>query len=88
MKKSRFTEKQIAFAVQQVEAGIPVGDVCRKYGISQATLYRWRKQFGGLAPSELQRLKQLEAENKKLKSLVAELSLDKQILQDVLSKKD
>ncbi len=67
MKKSRFTDKQIAYAVQQAEAGIPVGDIVRKYGISQATLYRWRKQYGGLAPSELQRLKQLEAENRKLR---------------------
>ena len=87
MKKSRFTDQQIAFALKQAESGLPVEEVCRKLGISQQTFYRWKKKFGGLDASEVRRLKLLEEENKKLKSLVADLSLDKQILQDVLSKK-
>lgn len=87
MKKSRYTEEQIAFALKQTEVGISVEEVCRKMGVSQATFYQWRKKYGGLGPSELRRLKQLEEENNKLKRLVAELSLDKVMLQDVLSKK-
>ena len=87
MKKSQFTDQQIAFAVQQAEAGVPVEEVCRKLGISQQTFYRWKKKFAGLGVAEVRRLKLLEEENKKLKALVADLSLDKQILQDVLSKK-
>lgn len=87
MKKSRFTHEQIAFALKQAESGIPVEEVCRKLGISQQTFYRWKKKFDGLGVAEVRRLKQLEEENKKLKQLVADLSLDKQILQDVLSKK-
>ena len=87
MKKSRFTDQQIAFALKQADSGLPVEEVCRKLGISQQTFYRWKKKFGGLDASEVRRLKLLEEENKKLKALVADLSLDKQILQDVLSKK-
>lgn len=87
MKKSKFTDQQIAFALKQAETGTPVEEVCRKLGISQQTFYRWKKNFAGLGIEELRRLKQLEEENKRLKSLVADLSLDKQILQDVLSKK-
>lgn len=87
MKKSRYTEEQIAFALKQAELGTPVEEVCRKLGISDATFYNWRKKFGGLAPSEVRRLKQLEEENAKLKRLVADLSLDKAMLQDVLSRK-
>ncbi len=87
MKKSRFTDQQIAFALKQADSGVPVEEVCRKLGISQQTFYRWKKKFGGLDVSEVRRLKLLEEENKKLKALVADLSLDKQILQDVLSKK-
>ncbi|BBE10447.1 MAG: putative transposase [Glomeribacter sp. 1016415] len=87
MKKSRYTEEQIAFGLKQAEVGISVDEVCRKMGISQATFYSWRKKYGGLGPSELRRLKQLEEENSKLKRLVADLSLDKAMLQDVLSKK-
>ncbi len=86
MKKSKFTEEQIAFALKQAEMGTPVEDVCRKMGISQATFYAWRKKFGGLGVSELRRLRQLEEENRKLKQLVADLSLDKVMLQDVLAK--
>lgn len=87
MKKSKFTEQQIAFALKQVELGTSVEEVCRKLGISDATFYNWRKKYGGLGPSELRRLRQLEEENTKLKRLVADLSLDKAMLQDVLSKK-
>lgn len=87
MNKSKFTEEQIAFALKQAESGTRVEEVCRKMGISQATLYAWRKKFGGLGVSELRRLRQLEEENRKLKQLVADLSLDKAMLQDVLTKK-
>jgi putative transposase len=74
VKKSKFTEEQIAFALKQAEVGTPVEEVCRKMGISDATFYNWRKKYGGLGPSELRRLKQLEEENAKLKRLVADLS--------------
>lgn len=87
MKKSRYTEEQIAYALKQAELGTPVAEVCRKMGISDATFYNWRTKYGGLSPSELRRMKQLEEENAKLKRLVADLSLDKAMLQDVLSKK-
>jgi len=87
MKKSRFTEEQIAFALKQAELGTPVAEVIRKMGISENTFYNWKKKYGGLGPSELKRLRQLEEENRKLKQLVADLSLDKIMLQDVLSKK-
>lgn len=87
MKKSKFTEEQIAFALKQAESGTSVEEICRKMGISQATFYAWRKKFGGLGVAELCRLRQLEEENRKLKQLVADLSLDKVLLQDVLSKK-
>ncbi len=87
VKRSKFTEQQIAFALKQAELGTPVEEVCRKMGISDATFYNWKKKYGGLGPSELRRLKQLEEENTKLKRLVADLSLDKTMLQDVLSKK-
>ncbi|MDQ1097099.1 putative transposase [Chryseobacterium sp. SORGH_AS909] len=87
MKKSRFTESQIVFALKQSETGVKVEEVCRKMGISEATFYNWKKKFGGLGITELRRLRQLEEENSQLKKLVADLSLDKQILQDVLKKK-
>ena len=87
MKRSRITEQQIAFALQQVESGTPVGDVCRKMGVSEQTLYRWKKRFGGLMPSEVRRLKQTEEENVRLRRLVADLSLDKERLQEVIGKK-
>jgi putative transposase len=87
MKKTTFTEEQIAFALRQAETGTVVGEVCRKMGISEATFYHWKKKYGGLGISELRRLKQLEEENRKLKQLVADLSLDKKMLQDVVSKK-
>lgn len=87
MKKSKLTEEQIAFALKQAESGTRIEEVCRKMGISQATFYAWRKKFGGLGVSELRRLRQLEEENRKLKQLVADLSLDKAMAQDVLTKK-
>ena len=87
MKKSRFTESQIVFALKQSETGVKVEEVCRKMGISEATFYNWKKKFGGLGITELRRLRQLEEENSQLKKLVADLSLDKQIRQDVLKKK-
>ena len=87
MKKSRFTEEQIAFALKQQEVGASVEEVCRKMGISDATFYKWKKKYAGLGPSELRRLKQLKEENAKLKRLVADLSLDKAMLQDVLKRK-
>ena len=87
MRKSRFTEEQIAHALAQAQAGVPVKELCRKYGVSEATFYAWRKKYGTLTASELKRLKQLEDENRKLKRLVADLALDKQILQDTLSGK-
>lgn len=87
MKKSKFTEAQIVFALKQSETGVAVSEVCRKMGISEATFYNWKKKYGGLGVPELRRLKQLEEENFKLKQIVADLSLDKQMLQDVLKKK-
>lgn len=87
MKKTRYTEEQIAFSLKQAETGIPVAEVIRRMGISAQTFCRWKKVYGGLGVVELRRLKQLEDENRKLKQLVADLSLDKHILQDVLSKK-
>ncbi|MCI1786200.1 MAG: IS3 family transposase [Bacteroidales bacterium] len=87
MKKSKYTESQIAFVLKQAETGISVEEVCRKTGISEATFYNWKKKYGGLGVSELRKLHQLEEENAKLKQIVADLSLDKQMLQDVLKKK-
>ena len=87
MKASKFTEAQIAFVLKQAEDGTPVPEVCRKAGISDATFYNWRKKYAGLMPSEVKRMRQLEEENAKLKRIVADLSLDKAMLQDVLSKK-
>jgi putative transposase len=87
VKRSRFTEEQIAFALKQQELGTPVEEICRKMGIAQATFFNWKKRFSGLGPSELRRLRQLEEENTKLKKLVADLSLDKVMLQDVVRRK-
>lgn len=87
MKKSRFTEEQIVFALKQAELGTPVPEVRRKLGIYDATFYTWRKKYGGISPSELKHMRQLEEENLRLKKLVADLSLDKAMLQDVLAKK-
>lgn len=87
MKGKRYTEEQIAFALRQAESGVPAVEVCWKIGISEKTFYAWKKKYGGMGVPELRRLRQLEEENRKLKQLVADLSLDKVMLQDVLSKK-
>ena len=87
MKRSRFSKEQTAFALKQQELGTSVDEICRKMGISEATFYNWKKEYSGLGPSELRRLKQLEEENAKLKRLVADLSLDKAMLQDVVKRK-
>jgi len=86
MKRKRFTEEQIAIALRQVEGGVPVKEACRKLQISEQTFYRWKKKFGGLGVAEVRRLKQLEDEVRRLKQLVADLSLDKAMLQDALEK--
>jgi putative transposase len=85
--KKRFTEEQIAFALRQAEGGTPVTEVCRKMGVSEQSFYRWKKKYEGMGIAELRRLRQLEEENRKLKRIVADLTLDKHILQDVISKK-
>jgi putative transposase len=87
MRKSKFTEQQIAFILKQADDGVSVEDTCRKAGISIQTYYRWRQKYGGLMPSEMKRLRQLEEENTRLKRLVANLSLDKEMLQDVIRRK-
>ena len=87
MKRKRFTEEQITYALRQAESGIPVTEVCRKLGVTEQSFYRWKKKYAGMGIAELRRLKQLEKENAELKKLVADLSLDKQMLQDVLKKK-
>ena len=87
MKRKRYSEEQIAFALRQAESGTPVAEVTRKMGITEQTFYRWKKKFAGMGVAELRRLKQLEEENKKLKQLVADLSLDKKMLQDVVQGK-
>ena len=85
MRKSQFTEEQITYALKQAELGTKVEEICRKIGISDATFCEWRQKYGGLGPSELRKMKQLEEENSKLKRLVADLSLDKVMLQDATS---
>ncbi len=87
MKKSRFTDQQIVFALQQAESGTPVEEVCRKMGISQATFFRWKKVYGGLMPSEVRKLWTLEEENRRLCKLVADLTLDKETLTEVIKKR-
>jgi putative transposase len=87
MRRSRFTEEQIAMALRQGEAGTPVAEIVRKLGISEQTYYTWKKKYGGLGVSELLELKAIREENRRLKSLVADLSIDKTILQEALRKK-
>ena len=87
MPRKRFTEEQIAFALRQHESGAQIAEIIRKLGVTEQTFYRWKKKFAGLGVVELRRLRQLEEENKKLKALVADLSLDKKMLQDVVSGK-
>ena len=87
MKASNFTDAQKAFIIKQGEEGTPVAEICRKAGISQATYFNWKKKFAGLLPSEMKRLKQLEDENARLKKIVADLTLDREMLQDVIRRK-
>lgn len=87
MKRKRFTEEQIIAALKEAESGLPSAEVCRKYGISDATFYNWRRKFGGMEVSEAKRLRQLEEENRRLKHLVADLTLDVQMLKAVNAKK-
>ena len=86
MKRSKFTEEQVTYALRQAESGTPVPDVCRQLGVSEATFYVWKKKYGHLGVRELRRLRQLEDENNRLKRLVADLTLDKHILQETLRK--
>jgi putative transposase len=87
MKKPRFSEQQIAVALRQAEQGTPAVEACRKLGVSETTFYHWKKRYAGMGVAELRRVKQLEDENRRLKQVVADLTLDKQILQEVLQKK-
>jgi len=87
MKSSRYTPEQVAFAMRQAESGTPVPEVCRKMGVAEQTFYRWKRKYAGMGVAEVRKLRILEEENRKLKQLVADLSLDKQMLQDVLRKK-
>ena len=87
MKKSRFTESQIVKALKEYEAGRSSEDICRELGINRATFYNWKKKYGGMQTSELKRLKELEEENRKLKQMYADLSLDHRILKDIIEKK-
>lgn len=87
MKKSRYTEEQVAYALRQAEGGMPVADVCRQMGIAEATFYIWKKRYGSLGVSEVREIRQLREENARLKRLVADLTLDKQILSEVIRKK-
>jgi len=87
MKASKFTDAQKAFIIKQTEDGTSVAEVCRKAGISQATFFNWRKKYAGLMPSEMRRLRELEQENARLKKIVADLALDKEMLRDIVKRK-
>ena len=87
MKRSRFSEEQVAYALRQTESGTPVGDVCRQLGVSEATFYVWKNRYGHLGVNEVRRVRQLEEENSRLKRLVADLTLDKHMLAEALRKK-
>lgn len=87
MKASKFSDAQKAFIIKRSDDGMPVAEICRKAGISQATFFNWKKKYGGMLPSEMKRLRELEAENARLKKIVADLSLDKEMLQDVIKRK-
>ena len=87
MKASKFTDAQKAFIIRQGDEGTPVAEICRKAGISQATYFNWKKKYSGMMPSEMRRLRELEEENGRLKRIVADLSLDKEMLQDIVRRK-
>lgn len=87
MKASKFSDAQKAFIIKQGEEGTPVAEICRKAGISQATYFNWKKKYAGLLPTEMKRLKQFEDENSRLKKIVADLKLDREMLQDVIRRK-
>ncbi len=87
MKASRFTDAQKAFIIKQGEEGTSVAEICRQAGISQATYFNWKKKYAGMMPSEMKRLRELEEENNRLKKIVADLSLDKAMLQDIVRRK-
>ena len=87
MKASKFSDAQKAYILKQGEEGLPVAEICRKAGISQATYFNWKKKYAGLLPDEMRRLKQLEDENGRLKRIVADLTLDREMLQDVIRRK-
>jgi putative transposase len=86
MKKSRYTEEQIIGILKQHEAGVKTADLCREHGVSEATFYNWKSKYGGMDVSEAQRLRQMEDENRRLKALVADLSLDREALKAVIRK--
>ena len=87
MKASQFTDAQKAFIIKQGEDGVPVAEICRKAGISQATYFNWKKKWAGMMPSEMKRVRELEQENARLKKIVADLTLDREMLQDVIKRK-
>jgi putative transposase len=87
MKASNFTDAQKAFIIKQGEGGTTVAEICRKAGISQATYFNWKKKCAGMLPTDMKRLRELEDENSRLKKIVADLALDKEMLQDVLKRK-
>ena len=86
-KGKRHTEEQIIGILKQADAGVPIPDLCRQYGVSNATLYKWKSRFGGMEVSDAKKLKSLEGENTKLKHIVADLTLDNKVLKELLSKK-
>ncbi|ATG37874.1 Transposase (plasmid) [Phaeobacter piscinae] len=87
MKASKFTDAQKAFIIKQGEEGTPVAEICRKAGISQATYFNWKKKYAGMLPTDMKKLRELEDENRRLKKIVADLALDKEMLQDVIKRK-
>ena len=87
MKTSKFTDAQKAFIIKQGDEGTPVAEICRKAGISQATYFNWKKKYAGMLPTDMKKLRELEDENRRLKKIVADLSLDKEMLQDVIKRK-
>lgn len=87
MRKSKFTETQIVSMIKEAESGVPIPEVCRKYGIGQSSFYKWRSKYGGMEASDVKRLKELEEENRRLKDMFATLSLKHSMLEDIIAKK-